>query len=70
MPKHSLLGHRLKRLRRQQGLTQVAMAERLNISPSYLNLMEHNQRALTRPLIARLSEEFGVDVHDFTGEIF
>jgi len=43
------------------------MAERLNISPSYLNLMEHNQRALTRPLIARLSEEFGVDVHVFSG---
>jgi len=43
------------------------MAERLKISPSYLNLIEHNQRALTRALIARLSEEFGVDVHVFSG---
>ena len=43
-------GAAIKRLRRSAGMTQVALAEALDISPSYLNLIERNQR----PLSARL----------------
>lgn len=54
-------GPTLRRLRRGSGLTQAAMAAALDISPSYLNLIEHGQRPLTAGLIVRLSERFGFD---------
>jgi predicted transcriptional regulator/transcriptional regulator with XRE-family HTH domain len=55
-------GARIRRLRREQGYTQVALAERLGISPSYLNLIEHNRRALTPPLLLKLGEQLRVDI--------
>lgn len=58
-------GPRLKRLRRERGLTQAAMAEELAVSPSYLNLMERNQRPITISILARLTEIYGVDPRDF-----
>ncbi len=62
-----MLGKRVRRLRNQQGLTQVAMAAQLGISPSYLNLIEHNQRSLNRPLLLKLSECFDIDLQAFSG---
>lgn len=37
-----LAGPAIRRLRRREGLTQAAMAARLEISPSYFNLIERN----------------------------
>ena len=54
-------GHPVRRLRRQAGLTQAAMAEMLEISPSYLNLVERNQRPLSATLLLRLAEQFDFD---------
>lgn len=54
-------GHRVRRLRRTTGLSQLAMAEALEISPSYLNLVERNQRPLTATLLLRLAERFDFD---------
>ncbi|SJZ97742.1 helix-turn-helix domain-containing protein [Consotaella salsifontis] len=54
-------GPRIRRIRNAQGLTQSAMAEALGISPSYLNLIERNQRPLTVQLILRLSEVYRID---------
>jgi predicted transcriptional regulator/DNA-binding XRE family transcriptional regulator len=51
-------GHAVRRLRRQAGLTQAAMAEMLAISPSYLNLVERNQRPLSATVLLRLAEQF------------
>ena len=67
MPRQAMLGKRVRRLRNQQGLTQVAMAAQLGISPSYLNLIEHNQRSLNRPLLLKLSERFDIDLQAFSG---
>ncbi len=39
-------GPKVRRIRNGLGLTQSAMAEELGISPSYLNLIERNQRPL------------------------
>ncbi len=61
-------GYRVRRLRRSEGLTQTAMAEMLGISPSYLNLIERNQRPLTAALLLRLAERFDVDPRSFAGE--
>ncbi|OYY89659.1 MAG: XRE family transcriptional regulator [Sphingomonas sp. 28-66-16] len=54
-------GHAIRRLRRQSGLTQAAMAESLAISPSYLNLVEKNQRPLSASLLVKLAESFDFD---------
>ena len=54
-------GHRIKRIRRQASLTQAAMADMLDISPSYLNLIERNQRPLSATLLLRLAERFDFD---------
>ena len=54
-------GHAVRRLRRQAGLTQAAMAEALAISPSYLNLVEKNQRPLSASLLVKLAESYDFD---------
>lgn len=54
-------GYAVRRLRRQAALTQAAMAERLAISPSYLNLVERNQRPVSAALLVGLAEHFGFD---------
>lgn len=54
-------GHAIRRLRRAAALTQAAMAEVLGVSPSYLNLIERNQRPLTATLLLALSEHFAFD---------
>lgn len=60
-------GPRIRRLRTGLGLTQVAMAERLGISPSYLNLLERGLRPLTVQLILKMAEVFDVDLADLRG---
>lgn len=60
------LGRRVRRLREQLGLTQVAMARRLALSASYLNLIEHDQRPLTPKLARRLSEALQVGIVAFS----
>lgn len=49
-------------------LTQTAMAEGLGISPSYLNLIERNQRPLTVQLLLRLASVYKVDLDQLQGE--
>jgi XRE family transcriptional regulator, fatty acid utilization regulator len=62
------LGARLKRLRRERGLNQNAMAADLGISPSYLNHLERNQRPVTAGILLRLAEAFDVDIKAFAAE--
>ena len=56
-----LAGTAIRRLRRREGLTQAAMAARLAISASYLNLIERNQRPLSARLLVQLAERFDFD---------
>ena len=60
------LGPRLRRLRRDLGLTQAHMAADLEISPSYIALMERNQRPVTAETLLRLAKAYKVDFSDFT----
>src|SRR3954452_25578374 len=57
-------GPRIRRIRRALGLTQTAMAAGLGISPSYLNLIERNQRPLTVQLILRLSAVYKIEAEE------
>ncbi|MEM6460463.1 MAG: XRE family transcriptional regulator [Pseudomonadota bacterium] len=61
-------GPRLRRIRNQHHLTQTAMAQELGISPSYLNLIERNQRPLTVQLLLRLSSVYKIDLEELQGE--
>lgn len=58
------MGPRLKRLRRELGLTQAEMAEDLAISPSYIALIERNQRPLTADVLLRLARTYQLDMAD------
>lgn len=56
------LGPRISSLRRQVGLTQKALADRLGISPSYLNLLEHDRRPISAALLLAVSRSLDVDL--------
>ena len=61
-------GPRVRRLRRDLGLTQMQMARELEISPSYLNLIERNQRPLTAQLILKLADNYEIDLRTLAGD--
>jgi len=61
-------GPRIRRIRNERGLTQTAMAEALGISPSYLNLIERNQRPLTVQLLLRLASVYKLDLDSLQSE--
>ena len=61
-------GPRIRRIRTARGLTQTAMAGGLGISPSYLNLIERNQRPLTVQLILKLASTYKVEPEELHGE--
>ncbi len=61
-------GSRLRRLRLKRGLSQSAFAESLGLSPSYLNLMERDQRPLTAQVVLRLSSMEGIDVSELAAD--
>ena len=62
----TFMGVRLKRLREDRGITQASLARALEISPSYLNQIENNQRPLTVPVLLKLNAAFGLDVQLFS----
>src|SRR3954467_5663161 len=62
------LGGRLRRLRRELGLNQSAMAAEVGISPSYLNHLERNQRPVTAQVLLRLSRHYDIDLKSFAAE--
>ncbi len=61
-------GGRVKRLRMRLGLSQTQMAADLGLSPSYLNLIERDQRPLTVQVLLKLSRVYAVDVAELSGD--
>jgi predicted transcriptional regulator/transcriptional regulator with XRE-family HTH domain len=61
------IGRTVRRLRQTAGLTQNALALQLGISASYLNLIEHDQRAVTATLLIKLAQALGVELADLSG---
>ncbi|MFH5211652.1 acetate metabolism transcriptional regulator RamB [Antrihabitans sp. NCIMB 15449] len=62
------VGTRLRQLRTERGMSQVALAQTLEISASYLNQIEHDVRPLTVAVLLRISEVFGVDTTFFSSQ--
>ena len=61
-------GPRIRRARQELGVTQAAMAQALEISPSYLNLIERNQRPLTARVLLKLATTYDMDLDDLVRE--
>lgn len=61
-------GGRLRHLRESRSMSQAELARLLEISPSYVNQMEHNTRPLTLPVLLKLTEAFGVDTEFFAAK--
>ncbi|MFW0783244.1 acetate metabolism transcriptional regulator RamB [Gordonia sp. CPCC 206044] len=62
------VGSRLRQLRSERGLSQVALAQSLSISPSYLNQIEHDARPLTAAVLSKITEVFGIDEEFFDSQ--
>src|ERR1700709_2395079 len=62
--KKLFVGPRFRRIRQQLGLSQTQIAEGLGISPSYINLIERNQRPVTAQLLMRLAPNYYLDLRD------
>ena len=59
-------GARLRRLREERGLTQVALARALDLSTSYVNQLENDQRPITVPVLLALTERFDLPSQFFS----
>ncbi len=58
----TFMGPRIRRIRRDLGLTQVIMAEDLDVSTSYIALIESNQRPVTAAMLLKLAEIYRIDI--------
>lgn len=63
-----MIGRVVRRLRTERGLTQGALAARLGISASYMNLIEADQRAVTASLVFKLADALGVGLGVLSGQ--
>lgn len=62
------IGGKLRRLRQERRLTQVQMAAELEISASYLNLIESNRRPLTAPVLLKLANKFNFEIRELSSD--
>tara|TARA_Y100001949_G_scaffold39156_1_gene31657 strand:+ start:978 stop:2669 length:1692 start_codon:yes stop_codon:yes gene_type:complete len=62
------IGPKIKAFRRQLGLQANKFAEQINISPSYLNLIESGKRNIDGDLLIKISKELRVEVSDLTSK--
>jgi hypothetical protein len=60
------IGHKIKSKRRKLSISQVDMAKKLSISPSYLNLIESGKRKINVDLLIKLSSELGIEISDIS----
>ncbi|MDR2326782.1 MAG: short-chain fatty acyl-CoA regulator family protein [Acidovorax sp.] len=60
------MGVRLRSLRQERGMTQVALAQALGLSPSYLNQLEQDQRPFTVSVLLKVHRVLGVDIQQFS----
>lgn len=62
VPTRRLTGSRIREKRLDLGIRQATLADAVGISPSYLNLIEHNRRRIGGKLLGDLARALGVEV--------
>lgn len=63
----TLIGFKIRQQRQRTGITQRALAERVGISVSYMNLIENNKRNIGGRLLRRIADELQLPVGLFDG---
>ncbi len=66
MPRDTLTGSRIRERRVMSGMKQAELAKRAEISPSYLNLIEHNRRRIGGKLLVDIAHALGVEPGSLT----
>lgn len=61
MPERFMIGTRIRERRVLAGIRQIDLAKRVGISPSYLNLIEHNRRRIGGKTLLRLADALDVE---------
>lgn len=61
------VGANLRRMRRDLGLTQADMAADLEVSASYIALLERNHRPVSAEMLLRLAQTYRIDVAALAG---
>jgi len=64
----SKIGPKIKAFRRQLGMQANKLAEELNISPSYLNLIEKGKRKIDGDLLIQVCEKLRIELSDLTSK--
>ena len=59
------IGERIRELRIQRGLTQEQLAFFSNITPTYLGLLERNEKNPTVKIIEQLCDSLNISLSDF-----
>ena len=58
------IGGKIKNFRQKLGLQAKKLAEQLNISPSYLTLIEGGKRKIDADLLLKICQELKIEVSD------
>ena len=61
------IGQRIRKRRQELALSQTELANRAGISPSYLNLIEHNKRSIGGALLHRIAAAIELDSRALAG---
>ena len=64
----SNIGSKIRKERRMLGFSQSELSKKLDISASYLNLLESGRRTITVPLLIKVGNELGLSLKDLTLE--
>ena len=64
----SNLGVVIRRLRRSKSLTQRDLADKLDISVAYINLIENNRRSITVPILLKVASFFNIELSELTND--
>ena len=62
------IGPKIKAFRRQLGMQANKLSEELNISPSYLNLIEKGDRKIDGDLLLKVCEKLRIELSDLTSK--
>lgn len=61
----TLFGARLKELRQKRGLTQEALAEKINLSPNFIGMIERGNRNTSVDNVFKIAKALDVSLAEF-----
>lgn len=67
-PEGERLGETLRRLRKERGLSQEALAEAASVTADYLGFIERGENVPTLTVLLKLARALGVDAGDLLAE--